>query len=58
MNLKPWHKFFIHLVLFIFEKSFKYLHQYFDLVYEIDDDSISILEKGCDLGETSSGENS
>lgn len=34
-----------HLVLIIFEKSFQYLHRYFDIVYDIDHDEIDFVDK-------------
>lgn len=46
MNLKPWQKFAVHLCLFVMEKAFKYLHDRFDVYYNLDDESFEITDKG------------
>lgn len=46
MNLKPWQKFVVHVMLFVMEKAFNYLHERFDVYYNIDDESFDVIEKG------------
>lgn len=45
-NLNGWKKFFVHLILMVMEKCFEYLHERFDIYYDLDNDCFDVMQKG------------